>query len=737
MRRLVAIVLLLVTRTAFAQQPLPAETPGEPQPPRFEDQIDVVAITPIHGMGLAVRLVPSNIQVFRAGDLRGALDVSTALAQRAASVHLSEPQASMFQPDLLFRGFVGSPLLGASQGLTVYLDGVRVNEPFGDTIGMDALPSNALASINLMPGSNPLFGLNALGGAVSMRTKDGFAYPGRRVLATTGSFGRHHVEAESGGHGNDFGYFVAGALTHESGWRDFSPSTLRRVFADMAWRGALSSVNVSVSAASNDLTGNGTSPIALLDLDRRAVFTHPDATDNDVALVTFRARRQSTPSRHFEGVAYFRHSRIATFNGDALDDDDDDDEDELAFDAVNNVSRTGTRSGGASAQMTHAATMLGRTNHLIVGGGLDVASIEFDFASEWATLTPVRGTIGSGLFDEDAFVDLHSRAATGSAFVTDTWSLTPSLAVTASARFNWTRLRLRDGIGTALTGDHTFGRVNPAAGVTYQANDWVNLFGGYSQSSRVPTPVELTCADPEDPCRLPNAFVADPPLEQVVARTWEGGVRAGNGALRGTVTVFSTAATDDIIFVSSGTLRGEGHFENVARTTRRGLETSVAFDTARVSMFAAYTRQAARFGTNFVAASRNHPDAVDRETFVASGSRLPGVPAHSGKVGADLQVTSRFSAGGVLRAQSGQFLRGDEANLLQPLPGFAVVNAQARHRLTERVVIVGQLHNLFDARYYTFGVLGEDELIDPQRDDPRFYGPGAPRAGWIGMEVTF
>jgi iron complex outermembrane recepter protein len=518
---------------------------------------------------------------------------------------------------------------------------------------------------------------------------------------------------------------------------DFSPSTLRRLFADVAWRGSLSAINVSVTAASNDLTGNGTSPIALLDLDRRAVFTHPDATDNDIALVTLRARHQSTPGRHFEGVAYFRNGRIGTFNGDALDDDDDDGEEDLGFDAVNNISRTRTRSAGASGQMTHAALVLGRSNHLIVGAGWDVAAIEFDFASEWATLTPVRGTIGSGLFDDNAFVDLHSRATTGSAFVTDTWALTPALAVSASARFNWTHLRLRDQIGTALTGNHTFGRVNPAAGLTYQLSDSLNVFGGYSQSSRVPTPVELTCADPDDPCRLPNAFVADPPLEQVVARTWEGGVRAGSGPVRGTVTAFSTAATDDIIFVSSGTLRGEGHFENVARTTRRGLETSVALDTARVSIFAAYTRQAARFGTDFVAASRNHPDAVDRETFVASGSRLPGVPAHSGKAGADVRMTSRLSVGGFLRAQSGQFLRGDEANLLQPLPGFTVISAHARHRLTERLVIVGQLQNVLNARYYTFGVLGEDELIDPDRDDPRFYSPGAPRAGWIGVEVTF
>ena len=279
----------LFATAASAQQAVsPQQGTGAPLPPTIEERVDVVGVTPIHGSGLPSDKVPSNVQVFTADQLRSslAIDAPSFLSVRAASVQVSHAQAGTFQPDVVFRGFVASPLLGASEGLAVYLDGVRMNDPFGDTIAWDILPMPAVASINVMPGSNPLFGLNALGGALSLQTKSGFTYPRRQLSYSAGAFGRHHLEAESGGHGDRFGYYVAGTLTHESGWRDFSPSTVRRLFGDLAWRGRLSSLNVSVTAASNDLTGNGTAPVDLLAAERDAVFTHPDKTGNDVTLMT-------------------------------------------------------------------------------------------------------------------------------------------------------------------------------------------------------------------------------------------------------------------------------------------------------------------------------------------------------------------------------------------------------------------------------------------------------------------
>ena len=703
----------------------------------------MVAVTPIHGVGVDRLKVPANVQVFSAADVNAStLDVAGLLATRAAGVHVVEAQAGTFQPDVLFRGFAGSPLLGASEGLAVYQDGVRVNEAFGDTVNWDLLPTVAIASINLSPGSNPLFGLNALGGALSIQTKDGFAFPGRRASFTTGSFGRHQMQAEYGGSRSSLSYFLAGTLTDEGGWRDFSPSTVRQMFGDLGWRGTATSLNFSVTAASNDMTGNGAAPLGLLDEDRSAVFTHPDRTDNDLALISLRGQRRMR-TIVFDGVAYYRHSRVGTFNGDAADDDDDEEEeedgDEPHFSGVNNLSHTRGQAAGVSGQITRTDRIANRNNHFIAGAGLDSAASRFDFAAEWAHLTSERGTIGAGIFDDDAAVDLHSRTTTGSAFVTNTWSATTRLTVTGAARFNWTAVTLRDQIGTALNGDHRFRRVNPAAGVTFQARPDVNFYGSYTQSSRVPTPVELTCADPEDPCRLPNAFVSDPSLEQIVAQTWEAGARGTRGPATWAVATFATRATDDIIFVSSGTLRGEGHFENVSATRRAGLEASMEYARGgRVSVFGAYTLQHATFGTDLRIASRFHPDADDTEIEVSEGDRLPTVPTHTAKAGIEGMVTAGLRIGVNVRAQSGQYFRGDEANLLAPLPGFAVVNAQARQRITERVSLHLHAQNIFDRDYATFGVLGDAELLGEDfEDEPRFYSPGAPRSAWIGVEIRF
>src|SRR5690606_28079543 len=103
--------------------------------------------------------------------------------------------------------------------------------------------------------------------------------------------------------------------------------------------------------------------------------------------------------------------------------------------------------------------------------------------------------------------------------------LTDAATLTASARYNRTGVTLEDQPGVALNGDHAFDRINPAIGVTYAVRPALTFYASYSEANRAPSPVELTCADEDDPCRLPNAFLADPPLEQVVAKAFEAGVR--------------------------------------------------------------------------------------------------------------------------------------------------------------------------------------------------------------------
>ena len=749
MRPLLFALLCAVPAAAAAQT-----TPQAPlaTPPGVKETVDVVAVTPLHGSGLPRLAVPSNVQVVSDRVLsNGSTDLAALLASGIASLHVSEAQGGMFQPDLLFRGFTGSPLLGASEGLAVYQDGVRSNEPFGDVVNWDALPPSAIESVQVMPGANPLFGLNTLGGAISIRTRDGFGAAGGRVSLAGGAFGRTRAEADWGGRRGSIAAYVASSWLREDGWRDYSPSRLRRVFGKVSWQGRASRADVNTTLTTNDLLGNGTAPALLLEEDWTAVFTHPDRTDHDLTAFAARFERQHGTWLRTEATAYFRPSRIATLNGDAGDDDDDDDagedhddfdalddDEEHEFDGVLNRSRTRTDAAGGMVQIVASRPVRGRFNQFIAGAAVDLARTRFGFGAEYAMLKPTREAIGVGIVDPSVAVDLKTRKDTYSLFVSDTVRIVPRVHLTGSARLNWTAVTLWDQLGAALDGDHRFTRVNPAAGLTFDASSTLNLYGGYSQSSRVPTPVELTCADPADPCRLPNSFVSDPPLAQVVAGTWEAGARGRAGEASWTVAAFSTRVRDDLIFVSSGTMRGEGHFENVASTRRTGLESSVDVRVGRVDLTGAYTWQRATFGANLRIASPHHPDADALEIAVEDGDRLPAVPSHIARVGATVRLGERVDVSGIARMQSSQYLRGDEANLLTPLPAFAVVDARLRWKVQRRLSVVAQAQNLFDERYLTFGALGHADLLGERFEgDPRFFSPGAPRAGWLGVEFAF
>ena len=321
-------VALLVLQT---QTPAPPAAPAAPQPdpqaPVVREQVEVVGVTPVHGLGVPISMVPANVQILTAGDMdrRPGASFGELLASRLASVHLNETQNNPFQPDVQFRGFTASPLLGLPQGVAVYLDGVRANEPFGDTMNWDLVPQNAIASVNVVPGSNPLFGLNALGGALSLQTKTGFSHPGHTVRAFGGWFGRHWLEFASGGHSGNVSYFASANALTEDGWRDFSPSRLGQFFGNVEWRDGTSSLGVSVAGGLGRLVGNGPAPVDLLDIDRRAIFTHPDRTTSRAALVSLRGSR-TLSGGSLEGVIYVRPAKIGTFNGDDTTYDECEDE---------------------------------------------------------------------------------------------------------------------------------------------------------------------------------------------------------------------------------------------------------------------------------------------------------------------------------------------------------------------------------------------------------------------------
>ncbi|HEY4188217.1 MAG TPA: TonB-dependent receptor [Polyangia bacterium] len=736
----------------------------------------VTTPSPLHGSRLPRDHVAMNVQTVTADELASseALDLSEYMNDNLGSVSVNQAAGSPLQPDLQYRGYLSSPLVGAPQGLSVYLNGMKLNEAFGDTVNWDLIPTNAIRSMNLMPGSNPLFGLNTLGGAISMETKTGFSDPGANVHLSGGSFLRRQLDFELGGHGEKWAYFAAGRYFAEDGWREDSPSRTFNGFLSTSYSSGPTFVDLVLAVADTNLTGNGATPEQLLAMDRRAIFTYPDRSQNRMFLAMLRGERTFGPHLRLSGALFDRLSRAKTDNGDQRDwaactapgqtsylcstDEDTNQEavvldrsgNPLPFDdsynAANNSTRTMQQQFGLTGQLAVEAPLANRENHLFIGAAADEGRSSFTSQSTVASLTESRGTNDTGVVDPNSPVAVDTVVNNLGVYASDTFSARPDLFLTLSGRFNYTSLSLRDQLGDDLTGDHSFHRFNPSAGVSYQPLPVFGVYGNYGESARAPTPIELTCASPTDPCRLPNAFVADPPLAQVVARTFEAGTRgrwkAGRTSLDYTGALFRTANSNDIIFISSGMVANQGFFANVGDTRRQGVEASLhgrhplGGNGARLDWWAHYTYLDATFETPFAAPSQTHPDADMGSISVAKGAHLPSIPAHVGKLNAMYSSAFGLAVGAAVIANTSQFYRGDEANLLAPLPGYVVVNLMARYRITRLVSVHARVNNVFDANYSTFGVLGDPaEVLGPTFDNPRFRGPGAPRSAWLGVDL--
>lgn len=732
--------------------------------------LEVIGTTPTHGVGLPRDRVPYKVDTAGSADLERSqsLDLTDYLNRSLGSVNTNAAQNNPLQPDVQFRGFTASPLLGLPQGLAIYTNGVRVNEVFGDEVNWDLIPESAIGSINLIAGANPLFGLNTLGGALSIQTKNGFTHPGKHLEVYGGSFDRVVSTVELGDNNGTVGYYLNVSHFDESGWRDFSDSNAFNLFASLGYRSESTTADLHVSRGDTELRGNGATPVELLRVDREAVFTHPDLTENESFTITGEASHWLTNAIMLSGNAYYRDLATTAFNGDGGEFEEcdppfagflceDDEPDEPIFDqfgnlipedlegAINNLSTRQQNRYGYSAQSTFLQDLFGRGNQFIVGVAFSRGEVAFDSVVEAAELNPDRSTTRTGVFVDGEGTRMEARSRSASVYLTDTLNVTDQLALTVSGRFNSTHVDLfdRSGEDPDLNGKHHYDRFNPAAGVTYAWRPDVTLFGSYSESNRAPTPVELACAREDAPCRLPNAFLADPPLEQVVAKSWEGGLRgavspAGLGTVQWSVGGFHTLNEDDIIFQSTGgATANQGFFDNVGDTRRLGAELGLQGRRDRLQWFLNYSYVEATFRDDFFVFSPNNPLAVDDQLRVSSGDRIPGIPEHILKVGADYEVINGLTVGADVIYNSDQYLRGDEANVLDTIDGYAVMNLRGNYRVNKHVSVFARIDNLFDTDYETFGLLGEpDEVLGDAFQNPRFFGAGSPRAGWVGVRLS-
>ena len=717
--------------------------------------VEVVGTTPLPGIGTPINQVPANVQAVTGTEIskQNTLNVTDYLTQNLGSVSFTNSNVNPFQADVNFRGFTASPLLGTPQGLSVFQDGVRINEAFGDTVNWEFIPQSAISSITLIPGSNPVFGLNTLGGALSVQTKSGFDYPGTSIQTYGGSFGRRAAEFETGGHGKNVDYFVTGNTFQENGWREHSPSRVNQLFAKTGYQDDTNDIDLSFTGANNALQGTQALPLSMLG-DPKQAYTWPDINDNRLAFVNLKASHFLAQDKLLAGNVYYRKVDSHGFNSNVNNNFDPlNPTGPGTTPAQNVISDTHQLGTGGTAQLTLLGDFVGNKNSFTTGLSLDHGDTDFSQFRQDANFSPDRGTASNSP------ISLTTRVkGTNSyygAYLTDTFTVTDKTHFTASGRYNYATVKLADQRGTALNGDHSFSRFNPAAGLTYEPVKSVTTYVAYNEGMRVPTPAELTCADPNAPCSLPNIFVADPALKPVISRTWETGAR---GKLSETVgwssSVFRTTLNDDIQFISSGGgAVSSGFFQNVGQTQRQGIELGLNASLGRLTLSSHYSLIDATYQTPLILSSPNNSSArpiscpTCAEIRVNPGDRIPGIPRHQFNMRGEYAFTQKFSAAANLIAASDQFARGDENNqdAHGSVPGYAIVNLDARYQADKHWQFFGRVDNLFDKRYQTFGVMGANVFTGPNNTfNPtgasvaeQFRSPGAPIGIWVGVKYAF
>jgi len=798
--------------------------------------VDVISATPLSGVDLSVRDIAAPVQTATQRDIEqsGALDLSDFLNRRLDGVYLNQIQGNPFQADLNYRGHTASPLLGTPQGISVYMDGVRLNQPFGDIVSWDLIPRIAISETTLMPGSNPVFGLNTLGGALSITTKDGSRNPGTTVQISGGSFSRGTFDIEHGGSNNrGLNWFLASSLFFEDGWREDSPSNVRQFFGKLGWQRPNTTLGFSASYANNSLTGNGIQEQRFLARDYKSVYTKPDITNNRSPFLNFTLRHNLRNTVTVAGNVYYRYIRTRTFNGDINEDSLAQSvyqpsaaeraalaaagytgvpasgataantpfplwrclgnvllRDEPAEKCNGLLNRTNAKqhNAGISGQLTWFGSASGRHNQLTIGAAYDRSSVRFSQSTELGYLNPDRSITGVNAFGDgvtggdvdgepfDTRVDLHGLIHTGSVYATDTISFARNWSLTLSGRYNRTAIDNDDRINPdsgpgSLTASHVFDRFNPAVGITFNPARTLNVYFGYSESSRAPTSIELGCADPEQPCKLPNAMAGDPPLNQVLARTWEAGVRGiDEGPVSWSFGAFRADNRDDILFVASEQT-GFGYFKNFGKTRRQGFELDAKTRMSRITFGGGYTFLDATYeseesvngsGNSSNGAAEEGAKGLEGLIEIQPGDRIPLTPRHMVKAFADVQVTSKFTVDIGMAGFSKLYARGNENNRHEPdgqfylgpgtAPGYAVFDVGGRFQLQSRVQLFVQVNNLFNRKYYTAAQLGPTGFTETgsfiARPFPAiggefpvqqatFYAPAAPRGAWVGLRFRF
>jgi len=757
-----------------------------------------VPMSPVQGSEIPLDKVPSAVGQVTSGEIErsGSPAIEQAIQQNVPGAIINDVNGNTFQTNIEFRGFTASPVEGTPQGLAVYQNGVRINEVFGDTVNWDLIPSTAINSIAVVTG-NPLYGLNALGGAVNITTKDGFGFQGVESDTRVGSYGRFQEYLQLGKQVDNFAAYAAVEGIWDQGWRQFSPSEVRRAYVDLGVKDKNTELHINFTGAESALGVVGPTPVELLGADYSAVYTSPQTTNNELAMLSVNGNTKVTDTVNVSGVAYVRSfhqkhvdgnvSEVTPCTGTNADGTANGNDTGLLClqtvsgteqyvldqrghtintaqyygpnDVIGEIDRStnDTNSFGGSLQGTSKDRIFGLNNIFIGGASIDHGDVKATSNAELGTINTQNWVVtGNGLFLTSPLdispVDVKITTNYYGIYFWDSLDIAPGLTTTVGGRYNYEEIDIRDQLnlpGSDLSGNHLYTRFNPMAGLTYKVTPNLSLYAGYSEANRAPTPAELTCADPAQPCLLQSFLVSDPDLQQVVSKTWQGGFRGafspfGYGTLNWTAGLFHTENFNDIYLVTSPVIVTRGYFTNAGETLRQGLEAGARYKAEGLTVYANYAYVDATFQSNLTLPSPNNPFAdADGNIFVHPGDHLPTIPPHRLKMGFDYSLTDAWSVGADVVLASSQYFFGDESNQNPQLPGYGVVNLRTSYEFQKGVTAYVLVNNIFDHKYATYGTFYDTGITTVSGDaatglsNPDMITPAQPLSVYGGLKVRF
>jgi len=707
------LLVLMVTGRALAAEP------SEQQAPREEGVVRLPPVQVIAPGALPEALprswIPGAVDILQGAGIGAARPVVLPdLLERLPGVTLQNEQGNPLQPTLTLRGFFVSPVTGLPQGVSVFLDGVRINEPTVEEVNFDLIPLEAVDRIEVIRGPSVLFGRNTLGAAISLTTRRGEE---RREIATEisgGSFGHVATRFLWSGEARPLDYYLSLTASYEDGYRDATESRVARAFGKIGVRTAGLDATVSYQYSNDRIKQAGSLPQSELRIDRRANFTAGDFFAPELNMAIVNARYPLGDTLTLEGNGFVRALSAEQFNVNLI--------------AVNTRLLNSTLSAGGSLQASARSVVAGRDNVAILGVeyvNSQVTSRTFEEAAGAAQTLEADVADNQnavGVYAQDSLVAAAGFTGPGSSFV-----------LTAAARWDYLRHDIDDRLGGASSGVFSYNRVNPRAGVNLNLSERLGFYASYSQGYRAPAFLELTCAGPGAVCPGLQVGVApDPPLKAVTATNYEVGMQARPFPwLDIDVTAYRTDVSDDIFSVSPTGTTGV-FFQNVGHTRREGVEVGLRGRWgSALDGYVNYAYTRATFQDRVELATPLPPGL---ET-VPAGSSLTMVPRHRVNAGLAYRPWSWLTLAVDARWVSSQFLRGDDANRQPPLPGYWVTNggATARWRGFEAFV---RLNNALDNRYETFGTFAPNARA-PGTPVERFLTPAPPINVLAGLRYVY